>query len=94
MTGLLVLAVASTARAEPWTLQDPVSDPGDGLSILVYHDMEGLAGQDDIMSYVFGMPEYPHGQEMLAADINAVVEKVKAIDELSDFLGQRLLEGR
>ena len=27
-------------------------------------------------------------------DINAVVQKVKAIDELSDFLGQRLLEGR
>lgn len=27
-------------------------------------------------------------------DINAVVEKVKAIEELSDFLGQRLLEGR
>eukprot|EP00752_Nemacystus_decipiens_P013714 g12167.t1 len=30
----------------------------------------------------------------LEYDINAVVEKVKAIDELSDFLGQRLLEGR
>ncbi|MEM9416518.1 MAG: metallophosphoesterase family protein [Planctomycetota bacterium] len=27
-------------------------------------------------------------------DIQAVVEKVKAIDDLSDFLGQRLLEGR
>lgn len=27
-------------------------------------------------------------------DVNAVAEKVKAIDELSDFLGQRLLEGR
>ena len=30
----------------------------------------------------------------LEYDINAVVEKVKAIEELSDFLGQRLLEGR
>ena len=30
----------------------------------------------------------------LEYDINAVVEKVKAIDDLSDFLGQRLLEGR
>lgn len=30
----------------------------------------------------------------LEYDVQAVVEKVKAIDELSDFLGQRLLEGR
>jgi len=30
----------------------------------------------------------------LEYDIQAVVEKVKAIDDLSDFLGQRLLEGR
>ena len=30
----------------------------------------------------------------LEYDIPAVVEKVKAIRELSDFLGQRLIEGR
>ncbi|XAM01373.1 metallophosphoesterase family protein [Phycisphaeraceae bacterium D3-23] len=30
----------------------------------------------------------------LEYDVNAVVEKVKAIDDLSDFLGQRLVEGR
>ena len=27
-------------------------------------------------------------------DIDAVIEKVESIPELSDFLGQRLLEGR
>ncbi len=30
----------------------------------------------------------------LAYDVQAVVDKIKAIPELSDFLGQRLLEGR
>ncbi len=73
LIGLLALAIPSASRAEPWTLEDPNYDRSDGLRVLVYHDMEGLAGQDNLMSYVFGMPEYPQGQEMLAADINAVI---------------------
>jgi D-amino peptidase len=36
--------------------------------------MEGLSGQDDPSSFDFGTPEYPHGQELLIADINAVIE--------------------
>jgi len=44
------------------------------LRVLVYHDMEGLAGQDDPTTYRFNHPEsYPKGQDMLVADLNAVI---------------------
>src|SRR4030095_14339128 len=43
--------------------------------VLVYHDMEGLAGQDDWKSFLFSHPEkYPDGQKLLAADLNAVID--------------------
>ena len=45
------------------------------VRVLVYHDMEGLAGQDDWRTYLFSHPEkYPEGQKMLAADLNAVID--------------------
>jgi D-amino peptidase len=45
------------------------------IRVLLYHDMEGLAGQDDWRTFLFSHPEkYPEGQRLLAADINAVVE--------------------
>lgn len=45
------------------------------VRVLVYHDMEGLAGQDDWQTYLFSHPEkYPEGQKMLAADLNAVID--------------------
>jgi D-amino peptidase len=49
--------------------------PGAPIRVLVYHDMEGLAGQDDWHTFLFSHPEkYPEGQKMLAADLNAVIE--------------------
>ena len=57
---------------EPWTLST-AAVPENGPRILLYHDMEGLSGQSDPNSYFFFRPEYAQGQEMLAADINAVV---------------------
>jgi D-amino peptidase len=66
-------APETTAAAEPWTLATVRPDTADGIRILVLHDMEGLSGQSDPASFDFGTPEYPHGQELLAADINAVV---------------------
>ena len=45
------------------------------MRVLVYHDMEGLAGQDDWRTFLFSHPEkYPEGQKMLAADLNAVID--------------------
>ena len=57
----------------PWTLEPARPDLSDGLRILVFHDMEGLSGQTDPASFLFGTLLYPKGQEMLAADINAVI---------------------
>lgn len=41
--------------------------------ILLIHDMEGLAGQDDPYSFVYGHPKYPETRKQLTADVNAVV---------------------
>ena len=66
--GLLIIATTAAAprRARPTTAP---------IRILVYHDMEGLAGQDDWRTFLFSHPEkYPEGQKMLAADLNAVID--------------------
>ncbi len=60
--------------SEPWELIDVDFDPSDGVRVLVLHDMEGLADQDDWHTFDYGEPEYDHGQELLAADINAVID--------------------
>ena len=60
--------------AEPWRVVDAQPSADEGIRVLVLHDMEGLAGQDDWHSFNFGDPQYPHGQEMLIADVNAVVD--------------------
>ena len=62
----------STSNA-PWTLEAARPDTSHGLRILVLHDMEGLSGQSDPASFIFGTDAYPKGQEMLAADVNAVI---------------------
>jgi D-amino peptidase len=66
----------ATSPAEPWLLEAVTPDTSDGLKILVLHDMEGLSGQSDPRTFNFGTPQYPTGQELLAADINAVVEGI------------------
>lgn len=46
-----------------------------GPRVLVYHDMEGLAGQDDTRTFSFRNGElYAKGREMLTADVNAVID--------------------
>lgn len=67
------LRTPATTAPAAWTLE-PVRPAANGLRILVLHDMEGLSGQSDPASFLFGTPLYPKGQEMLAADVNAVVE--------------------
>lgn len=68
----------STADAplggEPWEVVETHPDITDGIRVLVLHDMEGLSGQDDWRSFSYGEEEYPRGQELLAADVNAVID--------------------
>ncbi len=63
------------ASDQPYTLESPAADADGKLSVLVYHDMEGLAGQDDWRTFLYAKKEfYPKGQEYLINDINAVVD--------------------
>ena len=76
VAALLALVVVATAMT---TLRDVASPtrhvPVAPIRVLVYHDMEGLAGQDDWQTFLFSHPEkYPEGQKMLAADLNAVID--------------------
>lgn len=65
---------APTATASGGGLTEPTALSPDGPRVLIYHDMEGLAGQNDPKTYRFNHPEaYPKGQEMLVADLNAVI---------------------
>jgi D-amino peptidase len=82
---LFVVAIGTTRLGDASTPSSPAGSqaftspprhaPGAPVRVLVYHDMEGLAGQDDWQSFLFSHPEkYPAGQKLLAADINAVVD--------------------
>ena len=67
LLSLLLTAAAPNGRSPHAT--------GAPIRVLVYHDMEGLAGQDDWHTFLFSHPEkYPEGQKMLAADLNAVID--------------------
>jgi D-amino peptidase len=65
---VVCLALTTAAAPRPARTRAPIR-------VLVYHDMEGLAGQDDWRTFLFSHPErYPEGQRMLAADLNAVID--------------------
>jgi D-amino peptidase len=56
-----------------YTLHDPEPVAAGGPRVLIYHDMEGLAGQDDPHTFRFAHPErYAIGRQLLTADVNAV----------------------
>jgi D-amino peptidase len=44
------------------------------LKVLILHDMEGLAGEDDWREFSFAYPDlYAKGQQLLTDDVNAVI---------------------
>ena len=56
-------------------LPNPVHAQQRQLKVLVLHDMEGLAGEDDWRLFSHAYPAfYVKGQRMLVADVNAVIE--------------------
>ena len=67
--------VDTSAATGGVTLSAPAARRDSTLRVLVYHDMEGLSGQDDYRTFNYSHPEfYRKGQEYLAGDINAVVD--------------------
>jgi len=56
-------------------IEPPMQLPARSMRILVYYDMEGLAGQADWRSFFFRYEAaYRQGQKFLIADVNAVIE--------------------
>lgn len=81
LVGIIAVAAACEAApgesampSTPWSIEDYQPQADDGIRVLIIHDMEGLSGQDDPSSFDFGTDLYPMGQELLAADINAVID--------------------
>jgi D-amino peptidase len=77
----LALALAAcgawteAAPAEARVLEDPRPVAADGPRVLLYYDMDGLAGIDDPNAFRFAHPEaYARGREALVAEVNAVVD--------------------
>jgi len=68
-------AATSGSVAAGGVTLSPARAPREGqVRVLLYHDMEGLAGQDDYRTFNFSHPEfYSKGRDFLIADINAVV---------------------
>ena len=65
-----VFIAAIVVGATAVTAHSSSPAPHAAVRVLVYHDMEGLAGRDDWKTYLFSHPEkYPEGQKMLAADL-------------------------
>ncbi len=73
LTATACATPADDTAAEPWTLSDPAPNEDGIIRVLIYHDMEGLSGQDDPDSFLFGREEYPFGRQLLTADVNAVI---------------------
>lgn len=76
---LFSVSPAGAAPSDPvqqkaWTTTAVTLPAGTKPRILLIHDMEGLAGQDDPFTFLHGDPKYPQGQRLLIADVNAVVE--------------------
>jgi D-amino peptidase len=61
-------------QAPGTVLEAPVPTASDGPRILLYHDMEGLSGQDDANTFRYAHPDrYALGRELLTGDVNAVI---------------------
>jgi D-amino peptidase len=55
-------------------LSNSAPDTDGIIKILVYYDMEGISGQNDIRSLSFGNEEYNRAREWLTNDVNAVID--------------------
>lgn len=55
-------------------VRDAVQDSDGVLKILVYYDMEGISGFNDLNGLRYGNAEYAPARELLTNDVNAVID--------------------
>ena len=73
---LMACGGADSGEQNGRILSDPASNADGVLRVLVFYDMEGLAGQDDWRQTLWFPPyadEYAQGRKWLTAEVNAVV---------------------
>jgi D-amino peptidase len=76
---MTLAAAVGTALLSSCAAASAATERASELRILVYHDMEGLSGQDDWRTFSFRHPEhYARGRELLVGDVNAVVDGLLA----------------
>jgi hypothetical protein len=74
---LSVSAAPAVVAQSPagYSLESPSLEDDGVIRILLYYDMKSLSGQTDWRIFLFRYSEqYQQGQELLAADVNAVVD--------------------
>jgi hypothetical protein len=54
-------------------ISTPAPDKDGVIKILLYYDMEGISGQNDMRSLLYGNEEYPPMRSLLTDDVNAVI---------------------
>jgi D-amino peptidase len=67
------IIAATVSAAEPWSVA-PARIQTSAPHVLLIYDMEGLAGQGDIASFIPSNPAYAKGQRLLTDDVNAVID--------------------
>jgi D-amino peptidase len=55
-------------------IRDAVQDSDGVLKILVYYDMEGISGLDNLQALKYWNEDYVSAQELLTSDVNAVID--------------------
>ncbi len=55
-------------------LSEPAPDKDGEVKILLYYDMEGTSGVNDMRALSYGNEEYTQAREYLTNDVNAVIE--------------------
>jgi len=68
------VSAATDGQQGVWPTTAVTAPPQHKPRILLIHDMEGLAGQDDPYTFLYGHPNYPRGRQLLVDDVNAVVD--------------------
>ena len=57
-----------------YVFSEPATDEDGEIKILLYYDMEGISGQNDLRSLSYPNQEYFAARELLTNDVNAVIE--------------------
>jgi D-amino peptidase len=64
----------ASEKASGRELSPPASDTDGSIRILLYYDMEGISGLNQIRGLDYETEEYVHAREWLTNDVNAVID--------------------